>query len=438
MLDFLILYEHKVRELENICLIRAELENRGYSVDFFNIREPKKIKYFLNKKPKVIVTSCLYDNVELNYYIYATVGKVKKVVNLQWEQVLSSKWEKVNFHTPRNNAINATHICWGAASKKRLENAGVNNAIVTGPIHMDLLRNEFKNYYRSLDELVFEYNLNPKNRTFLYISSFTLASMTEEEVSDLEKRVSSNIKDFQDAMILSKQETLKWIEKLLSQEKNINFVYRPHPNERNDFLIEQMKQNYPNFRVISDYSVKQWILVADKIFTWISTSIVEAYFANKFCGILRPVLLDKDLDMVIYKDAKIINSYEKMLEVIVNKPQYFPINEKIISNHYLVDDNEPSYLKICNVLEDVLISNKYDMEPFVDFRARIKHFIRAVIHQNIPQLNQLIKYKLLPSKKIISYIENLNDTRKMHENDFAQQGEINEILSKMKIILKGL
>ena len=32
--DFLIRYEHKVRDLESIMLIRTELERRGYSVAF--------------------------------------------------------------------------------------------------------------------------------------------------------------------------------------------------------------------------------------------------------------------------------------------------------------------------------------------------------------------------------------------------------------------
>ena len=29
-LDFLFIYEHKVRELENLCLIKYELDKRGY------------------------------------------------------------------------------------------------------------------------------------------------------------------------------------------------------------------------------------------------------------------------------------------------------------------------------------------------------------------------------------------------------------------------
>ena len=34
MIDFLIIYEHEQRELENVTLLGAELERRGYSVCF--------------------------------------------------------------------------------------------------------------------------------------------------------------------------------------------------------------------------------------------------------------------------------------------------------------------------------------------------------------------------------------------------------------------
>ncbi len=38
-LDYLFIYEHKMREFENLCLLKAELENRGYSVEFTQAEE---------------------------------------------------------------------------------------------------------------------------------------------------------------------------------------------------------------------------------------------------------------------------------------------------------------------------------------------------------------------------------------------------------------
>ena len=61
-LDFLILYEHVVREYESLLLLKAELERRGYSVEIRQLLDRKKLKYFTYRKPRVLVASNLYDN----------------------------------------------------------------------------------------------------------------------------------------------------------------------------------------------------------------------------------------------------------------------------------------------------------------------------------------------------------------------------------------
>ena len=42
-LDFLILYEHVVREYESILLLKLELERRGYSVAIHQLLDRKKL-----------------------------------------------------------------------------------------------------------------------------------------------------------------------------------------------------------------------------------------------------------------------------------------------------------------------------------------------------------------------------------------------------------
>ena len=38
-LDFLFIYEHKVRELENVCLMKYELDRRGYKTEIVYIED---------------------------------------------------------------------------------------------------------------------------------------------------------------------------------------------------------------------------------------------------------------------------------------------------------------------------------------------------------------------------------------------------------------
>ena len=97
-LDFLILYEHTVREYESDLLLKLELERRGYTAEIRQLLDRKKLKYFTWKKPKVLVSSCMYDNEAINSHVYNNVGRLNKIVNLHWEQML----------TPRRRATGST------------------------------------------------------------------------------------------------------------------------------------------------------------------------------------------------------------------------------------------------------------------------------------------------------------------------------------------
>ena len=63
-LDFLILYEHIVREYESITLLKRELERRGYTAEIRQLLDRKKLKYFTYKKRNAIcipLFSLLYN-----------------------------------------------------------------------------------------------------------------------------------------------------------------------------------------------------------------------------------------------------------------------------------------------------------------------------------------------------------------------------------------
>jgi hypothetical protein len=61
-LDFLILYEHTVREYESDLLLKLELERRGYTVRIRQLLDAKDLRLFGKDKPEVLVASCMYDN----------------------------------------------------------------------------------------------------------------------------------------------------------------------------------------------------------------------------------------------------------------------------------------------------------------------------------------------------------------------------------------
>ena len=74
--DFLFIYEVKAREFENICLLKYELERRGYTVEILNTW------YYINKIPprinaKVVISFALYNDNTFKF-ISSYTNKIEK------------------------------------------------------------------------------------------------------------------------------------------------------------------------------------------------------------------------------------------------------------------------------------------------------------------------------------------------------------------------
>ncbi len=435
MLDFLILYEHKARELDNVCLIRAELEKRGYRAEIVNTHEYKQLKYVTYRRPKVVITPYLYDNVDF-YDYYSRIGKIKKLVNLQWEQVLSEKGIKRGFHNPREDARLATHICWGNSTKKRLHQTGVKNAIITGPIQMDFLLDEFGAFYKSKDQLMKEFHINPKGNMVLYISSFTFTTMKKSEIRALENRVSDSFKDLTKVMIEAKVQTLDWIDRLLSVRQDITFIYRPHPAEKKDKALTLLKQKHSNFKVIEDYSVKQWILTADTIMTWMSTAIVEVYYAGKKCSILRPNRIPQEYDALIYKDASIISDFDQLLEVMQQEHHEFPISSDMMTDYYNVK-RTPSYIRVCNLLERILKTDHYDLIMTSRKPDLFQLYKNIIMDEAIMRFNLLNKSEYIINEKLKNRIINLQAEYERFSKEMESKTTIDRTVRRIRRIIDG-
>ncbi len=354
MLDFLILYEHPVREYECILLLETELKRRGYSVEIKQLLGRKKIKHFFWSKPRVIVTSCMYNNESINSHVFNNVGRLNRVVNLHWEQILSREQEQSPFFNCLENAQYAIQTCWGEATKHRLMSEGVpeQSLEITGAMQLDFLRPEFSGYYLNRDEICNNYSIDPKRRIILYISSFGYANMDDKEVSELSTMAGLDFRGFRDTNKKSMETTLDWFCEAMERYSDISIVYRPHPSEWKCTRLTEMQNKYQHFHVISDHSVKQWVVVSDRVYNWMSTALAEVYFANKGCGILRPYPIEAEYDPVIYEQADYITDLEGFLNDVNSTMDIYPFNEEFLKSFYSVTDRA-AYLRMSDLLERV-------------------------------------------------------------------------------------
>ena len=84
--DFLIRYEHKIRELESVMLLKLELERRGYTVGLVCNYEHRH-----DYEPKVLIVPAGYYTEHFMYEMCKY--SIRKIANLQLEQLFQSRNE---------------------------------------------------------------------------------------------------------------------------------------------------------------------------------------------------------------------------------------------------------------------------------------------------------------------------------------------------------
>lgn len=395
-----IFYDSPQRELQNAYLIKAELNKRGHDVYIYDLCYILKQNELLNFTPDVILVPQLYNTEIVNIYKSKFVGNVQRIVNIQCEQVVSKTLEVIGYHNPKGTAKNAIHLCWGEECKQRLISNGVpdENAIIVGSTSIDLNLERFNNIYSDKKEISQKFNLDYNKKWVLFISSFSVASNFESNIGfyidTFGERLANELTDIHK---LSREKILMWIEQYIV-ENDCEFIYRMHPAEKQSSILFNLSKKYKNFHIITSDSVRSWIKVCDKINTWFSTSIVDVYFMNKNCSILRPIEIPKYLDSVIMNNANYITTYDDFCNYNNSSDldYQFPISQEIISNHYQVDKNKYSYEKICDLLEDIVKQNVVMKEEDLDMKNAItdnsiSQYLKNEKNENVIKLETLIK-----------------------------------------------
>ena len=436
-LDFLILYEHTVREYESDLLLKLELERRGYTAEIRQLLDRKKLRYFTWKKPKVLVSSCMYDNEAINSHVYNNVGKLDKIVNLHWEQMLSDTQEEGDWFNFNGNAKKCIQTCWGSRTAQRLIDHGMEakNCPVTGAVMMDFVRPEFNGYFKNKADLCAEFDLDPSKELHLYISSFGYASMTEQEVKELSEMAGTDFSGFATTNRISMTETLRWFDAYLEAHPEVELVYRRHPSEWNSPALAELAKKRPNFHVIFAYGVKDWIMAADSISIWMSTAIAEVYMAGKSCHILRPTPIEHEYDPVIYAGANYVTTYDEFVAAMNEKNPPFPIAKEVIEGYF--DPSEtPAYIRMADLLETVYKEPPRDhpMGPgFTPHFNWLKFFALLGVH---------ILFALrLPPKKVFFFHKGLADfAQRIYgyvEKAYIPKQQIAAMEAKIRPFVKG-
>lgn len=390
--DVLLTYEIRNREIENLCLIKRELERRGYKV----LMRMQYGTFFETEKPvdaKVVVIPAYYRE-RAQFYAASHTLQVKKLINLQWEQIFTSTNEdNPNFlGSIKPWGQSAVHLAWGNHMHDRLvKEWGVkeDHAPITGHVTLDFLRGPLRNYYLSREELFAKYNIPTDKKVHLFISTLAYVKQDKRVVKN-----AGNKDEIDKANLLAdisehtRDALIDWFDKASGEVSDEIFIYRPHPEETNCVELFELSKKRKNFLVITQESVKQWILSCDKIYTWMSTSVAEVFAAGKTYSILRPVEVPYELDIKMFNSAPHLSSYEEFLNEIKAEKQTMPIPKEALQNYYFVNESKYSFLLVCDVIEKVINDDSYNLDnplsnPFkkggVFNKNRIGNFIKRCV-----------------------------------------------------------
>lgn len=308
-MKILIVYERKNRELESAVLLKLKFESLGHECVIAQFYESDKFNTSKKSVYDVIFVPHLYCSKEV-FRTLARFGNTKEIINLQYEQVLSKKWEDLGHHTPTNLAMNYKHICWGSATERRLLGSGIKseNCVLTGALHMDLLDSSTEASHQAKFNLSSKFNLSPDKKWKLFLSSFTYADISKASLKQNEKVANTELNYFKDIHTQSRDELLLWFDAVLKKDPSSYLIYRPHPDEADLSKLTGLQTKYKNFKVISFGAAKDWIQASELILSWYSTTVVESHFLKKPYVILRPIPLPDAFDSVLLKKGKFIES----------------------------------------------------------------------------------------------------------------------------------
>lgn len=437
--DFLIRYEHKLRELESIMLIRTELERRGYSVAFSGNYDYKRDYTF---SPKVLVCPSLYATEQLagNLIEY---GIQKKVANLVWEQVFKAKVEEDPNSTCNITGISARAVsfCWGQKSIDRIVGAGVapDRAVLSGHINTDLLRGKFRKTLISKEELAQKYNLDANKRWNLFISSFVCCEMSDHQHQMLND--SWGIEEttyFTEVSNESRKEIIEWFKKVLVRYPEDIIIYRPHPVEASKSVeLKKLAKEFANFRIISDEAIKHWIDASDKIYNWYSTGMIDVVVLNKPVRLLRPIKIRNSQDYYIFANAEQITTTAEFLADYEDLELREIMDRELFGKYYYLPEGFV-YQKICDVLEEMYHTDKYDM--YYTFGERLKYtylHLRWRILYPFRFLKPYLKHIPGYKKRLEGQLETLDLLKTGYEKNVATDDDIKEIYSRVRPIIYG-
>ena len=333
--------ERHGREIDNALMLKSELEKHGDNdCEIVYYYDPGNFNWFNKSCVDILIVPHMYNTASFIRNI-VRYGRPRHVVNLQYEQILSVEWNSHKKHVPVGLATLAKHMCWSDSYREFLLINGLSKANTFVALPLQLQKIFVSDAAKNREYIAKSFSIDQGKSWKLFISSFTFADIDPTRQRINEKAGGCSFEYEVSLHTKSREILLDWFGKVLLDDPNRIIIYRPHPDELNIDRVIELANNNPNFLVMREGPVSEWILASDSVSSWYSTSMIEAYFAKKRCAILRPIVVDNLKDVVLYEGANFINGYDEFKTYFSGTQPVPCLNDETVKRCYATSSELP-------------------------------------------------------------------------------------------------
>jgi surface carbohydrate biosynthesis protein len=390
-LDVYGLYEHKVRELDSLVILKLYLSKYNYNMKIrdiiFSYKEGKAKFY-----PKILLLPFLHNDVSKRY----VANNPYNIINMHWEQVGSKNSQ--NFFVKNNlKTNNIKHISWSPFFTKLLINkSGIKreNIWEVGNPKADLLSDKFIKSYTQKNTVKKYLNISKDNEYIVFVMGFSNAFVTNQYIQQVENK--GGYIGYRRFIEITKRSFYKSLEIIKSlavklKKENLIILLRPHPMTPVS-LIKKIFKNYENVRVSRDFPLHEIIYHSQGIISFNSTSVADAHIFSKPIYLLRPYNISSNFDIELFNHFnKISNENDLYNSIIKNETQYDEkVMEKYIKRIYgSVEGNNTK--KLAFNIQKLLDQNQcHNSKREIYLREHIKNYTsyssQGILKQYFPNL----------------------------------------------------
>lgn len=275
------LYETIPREYLSLLLLGRELHKRGIKCEIEQLKassSPAK-----RTPPGIKLLPFCYNDSNMRNSIAKTVWSGEGAINMCWEQFCAD-WKKEAFY-PQGKMVEHNMVCvaWGEKYAESLRDAKVpeNQIKQVGNIKFDLSFQ--KDLLIDRDFMGERYGLDV-NKPWMLIAWGINVSNQKGYNPNLQYATKYNLpypEQFFQAKVDTRAAHLKLLKYLPDVFSNYEIIFRTHPSGVDGKELQNIFTNkFKNTHFICDFDIVNWIVQSDIVFSWSSTSMIEAIAAG--------------------------------------------------------------------------------------------------------------------------------------------------------------